>query len=318
LEQVSEKRSTLDAICAVFEPLNAEGLELILKPFEETGGKGVEKITDWNALWRELVGIKEKSHRKKLGGNPDGDVWADRAYGFKEGVKRRWKRPDSSRAFILSQMGADSTVLDIGAGTGAWSMLLAPHVKHVTAVEPSSSMIKVMQESLSAENITNVSIVRGSWPDASVEPHDYSLCSHAMYACEDLAAFIRKMVACTRRMCFLLMRAPSLNGVRAEAALHLWGQPLDSPNFTIAYNILLQMGIYANVQMENTGMWKSRTSQNLQEALTDMKRFLALDESGEHDAYLMDLLQRRLTCQDGHYVWPPEVRSVLIYWQSNA
>jgi 2-polyprenyl-3-methyl-5-hydroxy-6-metoxy-1,4-benzoquinol methylase len=277
----------------------------------------VEKITDWNALWRELVEIKAKSHEKKHGANSAGDIWEDRAQIFKEGVKRRWKQADSSRAFILSQIGANATILDIGAGTGAWSMLMAPHAKQVTAIEPSSSMIKVMRESLAAENITNVSIVQGSWPDVSVEPHDYSLCSHAMYAIEDLAGFVRRMVACTRQMCFLLMRAPSLNGVRAEAARQLWGQPLDSPNFTIAYNILLQMGIYASVQMENTGMWKSRTSANLREALADMKRFLALDDSGEHDAYLMDLLQRRLVWKDGHYVWPPEVRSALVYWKAN-
>ena len=277
----------------------------------------MEKVTDWNALWRELVEIKANSRIRKHGANSEGDVWADRAKDFKEGVKRKWARPDSSREFILSKIDADSTVLDIGAGTGAWSILMAPRAKHVTAVEPSGSMIKVMRESLLAENIENVSVVQGSWPDVSVEPHDFSLCSHAMYASADLATCIRRMHACTRRMCCLLMRAPSLNGVRAEAAQHIWGQPLDSPNFTIAYNILLQLGIYANVQMENTGLWKPRKSSGLQEALNEMKRFLGLDESGEHDAYLMDLLRRRLTLKDGHYVWPPEVRSALVYWQVN-
>ena len=176
-------------------------------------------------------------------------------------------------------------------------------------------MIKVLRESLDEEHVTNVSIVQGSWPDVFVEPHDFSLCSHAMYACPDLAPFILRMAACTRRMCFLLLRAPSLNGVRAEAARHIWGQPLDSPNFTIAYNILLQLGIYANVQMENTGLWKPRTSSSLEEALSNMHRFLGLGDSNEHDAYLMDLLRRRLVWKDGRYVWPPEVRSALIYWQ---
>jgi hypothetical protein len=171
-----------------------------------------------------------------------------------------------------------------------------------------------MRESLSAEKIANVSIVRGEWPDVSVVPHDYSLCSHAMYASTDLKTFILRMAACTRRTCFLLLRAPAVDSVRAEAARHLWGQPLDSPNFTIAYNILLQAGIFANVLMENTGLWKPRISSSLQEALMDMRRFLALDDSGEHDDYLMSLLNRRLTCKNGKFVWPPEVRSALVYW----
>jgi SAM-dependent methyltransferase len=278
----------------------------------------MEKMTDWNALWRELVEIKARSRAKKSSHTAQPDMWAGRAAEYRDGVKQKWVRPDSSRDFILSRIEADSTVLDIGAGTGAWSVLLSPLARHVTAIEPSNAMIAVMRECLAAEQISNVSIVQASWPDASVEPHDFSLCSHAMYAAPDLAAFVLRMTACTRRMCFLLLRAPSLDGVRSEAALHIWGQPMDSPNFSIAYNVLLQAGIFANVLMENTGLWKPRTSASLEEALSDMKRFLGLDESGEHDEYLMELLRRRLTWTGTQYVWPPEVRSALVYWRIGA
>jgi len=273
----------------------------------------VEKMTDWNALWGELVEVKEKGPRKKRAANSE-DAWADRAQEFRESVKRRWKRPDSSREFLLANIGSDATVLDIGAGTGAWTQLMAPHVKRVTAVEPSAAMIEVMRENLAAEKIVNVSVVQGAWPDVTVEPHDYALCSHAVYSCVDLPGFIRRMVACTRRTCFLLLRATSPEGIRAEAARHIWGQPMDSPNFTVAYNVLLQLGIFANVQMENTGWWKPRTSASIQEALNAMHRFLSLGEPCEHDGYLTDLLQRRLTFKDGRYVWPPDVRSALVYW----
>lgn len=274
----------------------------------------MEKMTDWNALWRELVEIKSRNHRRKMDSESPSDIWAGRADEYKKGVQRRWVRPDSSRDFILSRLDPESTVLDIGAGTGAWTALLARRARHVTAVEPSESMIAVMRGDLEAESITNVSIVQGSWPDVSVEPHDFSLCSHAMYGCPDLAAFIRHMVACTRRTCFLLLRAPSIDGIRAEAARHIWGQPLDSPNFTIAYNVLLQMGIYANVLLENTGLWKQRKSATLEEAFQDMKRYLDVAETDRYDDYLMDLLRRRLVFKDGVYVWPPEVRSALVYW----
>lgn len=274
----------------------------------------MEKVTDWNSLWRQLVEIKAQSRTKKSGEAAPADLWADRAQDFKKGVKRRWARPDSSREFILSAIVPGSSVLDIGAGTGDWAALISPRAAHVTAVEPSGSMITVMRQSFDQENITNVSILQGEWPKVAVEPHDYSLCSHAMYAAPDLKAFVLKMSACTRRTCFLLLRAPSLNGVRAEAMQHIWGQPLDSPNFTIAYNVLLQAGIYANVLMENTGFWKPRTSQSIEEALSEMRRFMGLIESTEYDDYLMALLRRRLTWDGTRYVWPPDVRSALIYW----
>jgi len=226
----------------------------------------------------------------------------------------RWARPDSSRDFVISQLDANATVLDIGAGTGAWAVLLARRARRVTAVEPSAAMIEVMREKLAVTGCTNVEIVQGAWPDVSVEPHDYSLCSHAMYGCPDLPAFIRRMIASTRRMCFLVLRAPTADGVLAEAARRIWGQPHDSPNFTIAYNILLHMGIYPSVLMENTGLWDPRTSASLEETLSDLKRRFELNGSSEHDDFLIDLLRRRLTYQDGQYVWPRGVRSALIYW----
>jgi 2-polyprenyl-3-methyl-5-hydroxy-6-metoxy-1,4-benzoquinol methylase len=278
----------------------------------------MEKITDWNSLWRELVEIKIKSREKRPGWHPRTDVWADRAAHFKEHVKRRWTKPDSSRDFILSRIEPDATVLDIGAGTGDWSILLSRRAKHVTAIEPSNAMIDVMKESLASGKITNVRIVQGSWPDVTVEPHDYSLCSHAMYGYPDLAEFVQRMAACTRRMCFMLLRAASLNSIRAEAAQHIWDQPLDSPNFTIAYNVLLQNGIFANVLMENTGFWKPRTSSSREEALESLRHYLGLNESSGHEEYLRELLQRRLRWEDGKYVWPPDVRSALVYWQPGS
>jgi len=244
------------------------------------------------------------------------DIWSDRAHKFDAGVKRRWSKPDSSRDFIMSRLDLSSTVLDIGAGTGAWSALLAPAVRHVTAVEPSPAMIEVMRRRLTAENITNVTIIRGAWPDVAADRHDFSLCSHAMYGCSDLAAFIRQMVASTRSECFLLMRAPTFDGVMAEAAQHIWSHPLDSPNFAIAYNILLQLGIYANVIMEDTGLWEPKKSATLEDAMNRLKRHFGLNGNSEHDEYLIDLLRRRLKWEDGHYVWPPDVRSALVHWQA--
>ncbi|MEJ2110151.1 MAG: class I SAM-dependent methyltransferase [Acidobacteriota bacterium] len=271
----------------------------------------MEKLTDWNALWRELVELKERSHGEGLT-----DSWCRKASDFKESVKRRWKTPDSSREFILSRVNPDSTVLDIGAGTGAWAGLLAPHVKSVTAVEPSPSMIEIMRESLQEEGITNVDIVEGAWPDVRVKAHDFSLCSHAMYGYPDLPAFIRRMVAHTKNTCFLLLRATSPNGIRSEAAQHIWGQPLDSPNFTIAYNILLQMDIYADVLMEDTGFWKPRKSESLEEAFYSVKRYLGLKQEIKYDEYIQRLIERKLVFKDGLYFWPPEVRSALVYWRT--
>jgi SAM-dependent methyltransferase len=274
----------------------------------------MQPMTDWNALWHDLVEIGTRTHRDRKGDDRAVDVWREKARWFDEEVKRRWARPDSSRQYLLSRLSPDTTVLDIGAGTGAWTVSMAPRVRRVTAVEPSPAMVEVMRENLDTAGISNVEIVQKSWPEARVEPHDFSLCSHAMYAYPDLPRFVQAMVDSTRRTCCLVLRAPDVDGLLAEAARHIWGQPADSPNFTIAYNILLQMGIHANVLMEDSFSWRPFTYADLEDALADMKRRFDVKGSTEYDDYLLALLRSRAIQCDGQCMWPNQTRSALVYW----
>ena len=98
------------------------------------------------------------------------------------------------------------------------------------------------------------------------------------------------------------------------AAAHIWGQPYDSPDYQVAFNALLQMGIFPNVLMENTGLWDPWTSPTLGKALAEAKRRLCLPDKSEHDDYLRDLLERNLTCRNGKLFWPRGIRSALVYW----
>jgi precorrin-6B methylase 2 len=275
----------------------------------------MEQVTDWVQLWRELVERQSHSWEEKL---PTAGAETGRPGGAepRPSTRRRWAKPDSNRDAIVAQLldSPDSTLLDIGAGTGSWAILLSPHARKITAVDSSPAMIEAMGENLTSQGIHNVEIVRGTWPDVEVEPHDFSLCSHGMYACPDLPAFVRKMVQATRRRCFLILRASTPDGVMAEAAQHVWGHPYDSPNFQVAYNVLMQMGIFANVLMSDSGLWAPWTSASVEEALAEVKRRLGLGPVDEHDEFLNDLVRRRLTRVDGVYVWPRSVRSALVYW----
>lgn len=276
----------------------------------------MEKITDWRKLWRELVEIQQRGQTNNRENKPDKDFWVGKARCFDASVRQRWSKPDAHRDFILSRLAShpEATVLDIGAGTGAWAIHLARHAEKVTAVEPSSEMIRVMSENLEREGTDNVEIIQGAWPEVGADPHDFSLCSHAMYGYPDLPSFIRAMIGATRQTCFMLFRAPDAHGLMAEAAMKIWGQPNDSPNFQIAYGVMLQMGLHPNVLMEHPGAWPPWTSDSIEEAMKDLKRRFGLSGSSEHDAFLSDLLTSRLTLDKDRYIWPMEMRTALVYW----
>ncbi len=269
----------------------------------------MERSTDWVRLWRELV--EAQSPEPEHGGKPKG---SDRVVG------RHWAKPDSIQDYIFSQLDAmpGSTLLDIGAGTGIWAIRFSPHVRQITAVERAPAMIEAMQANLAGAGLTNVEIVHGTWPEVEVAPHDLVFCSHGMYGSPDLPAFIRRMEQATRRTCFLILRAPTPDGVMAQAAMRIWGHPYDSPNFQVCYNALLQMGIFPNVLMADAGMWSPWKNASLEEALAETKRRFGIAGTSEHDKFLMDLLRRNLTLEEGKYVWPRSVRSALVYWNTDG
>ncbi len=269
---------------------------------------------DWLALWRELSERAGQRRGRRWAREGGEDVWKEKARSYLDEVARRWRKPDSSRAAVLATLTPDRTVLDIGAGAGAWSALMARVASHVTAVEPSPSMRGAMASHLQAQGVDNVTVVAATWQEARVEPHDVSLCAHAMYGWHDLAAGVRKMEAATRERCFLLMRAPLVDGVMAQVCRRIHGHPHDSPSFAVAYNALWQMGIPADVQVEDRGPWGAWSHDSFDEALAEVKDRLGVPESVEHDDFIRELLERRLSRRDGRLVWPPGVRSALVSW----
>jgi 2-polyprenyl-3-methyl-5-hydroxy-6-metoxy-1,4-benzoquinol methylase len=275
----------------------------------------MQKIPNWLDLWRELAERQEEAW--KAGGASDReDAWLARASRFDADVKRRWATPDSSRDFVtaLLQANPDWTALDIGGGTGAWSVLMARCARQVTVVELSSAMIEVMKKNLADAELCNVEILQGRWPETQAHRHDLTLCAHAMYGFADFAGFVQSLEAVTRHICVLILRAPIPEDLLSVAAMRIWGQPYDSPDFQVAYNALLQMGIFPNVIMENSGLWDPWVSPSMEEALAEIKRKLNLPEACEHDGFLRDLLRRNLVFRDGRYIWPRGICSALLYW----
>jgi FkbM family methyltransferase len=275
----------------------------------------VQSIPDWLVLWKELVEAQARRH-KPVASDTSPDVWRARARAYHEAVQQRWSQPDSSRDFIAADLREHpgETVLDIGAGTGAWTVFLAQIARQVTALDPSPAMLRVLRENVAEAALTNVTIVDGGWPEADVVPHDVVFCSHALYGVADFATAIQRIEAMARRRCYLLLRIVTLDSVMAQAAQHIWGQPYDSPNFQVAYSALFQLGIFANVLLEDTGLWKPWTNASLDEALAEIKRRFDLVNDATHDAFLRDLLARHLTEVDGQWVWPRGTRSALVYW----
>ncbi len=256
--------------------------------------------TDWFELWRELVVANAHPHNSELAGR------------YESHARKRGERPDPLLNFVLKNTGNEITVLEIGAGSGRWTIPLGKIARSVTAIEPSDAMLGMLRENVASAKLKNVRIVQSSWEEATIEPHDIVVCSHAMYASPDLGFFVRKMEQCATKTCYLAMRLPPSDGIIGTLSLSIYGHPHDSPNAIIAYNALYSMGIYANVLVEdNIHSWVNSTTE---EAFVRAKRHLRLESSTTYDRLIRDTLDKRLTLMDNSYVWPDGMRSALLWW----
>jgi FkbM family methyltransferase len=256
---------------------------------------------DWLELWRELVTRNFHPERGRL---------VER---YKSHTRNRVEKRDLLLDFVLQELDEGDTAIDIGAGTGRWTIPLARKIRNVTAVEPTSGMMDMLRQNLHEAALGNVDLLLQTWEEATPSIHDVALCAHGMYGSPDLAAFVRKMEDSTHKRCYVAVRLPPADGIIAELSIEVYGCRHDSPNAVIAYNALYTMGINANVLVEPNGTnWADKT---FEDAFSRAKRHLCLtaSETG-YDELIRSTLNRRLLFSNGVYSWPDGMRSALLWW----
>jgi len=259
--------------------------------------------TDWLKLWRGLVSANP--HAPNI----------DAIKRYKTHAFQKRQRPDPLLNFVLQSVDGNMTVLDIGAGSGRWTVPLAARAKSVTAVEPSTEMLDVLRDNMKSAK-ANIRIVQSSWEDAKVEVHDVAVCAHSMYSSPDLAAFVHKMERHARKTCYLAVRLLPVDGVISKLHNIIYGSPHDSANAIIAYNALYSLGIYANVFVEHDiYRWTNNT---LEEAFIRAKRHLHMESNHEFDTLIRNTLEKHLVPSEKGYTWPDGMRSALLYWNPSG
>ncbi len=274
------------------------------------------KPIDYLELWRTIT---ERHNSFKQLSSPE-DIWKHKAENFDTNVKKRWKTPDSSREWLrkLLENNPGSSFLDIGAGTGAWTCFAAPLCEYVTALEPSQSMINILSDNIQKHDPGNVHIIKKAWPAKLQDIHDITLSAHSLYGCPNFASCIKEMNDITSHTCVLLLRAPSIHSLTAEISQKIWGHPHDSPNFQIAYNALLQMGIFADVIIEDNALWNPWEYDSVESAFYDIKRRMGVPDKSRFDTWLMQILHAKLIKSNERYLWPDTIRSALVHWRTDS
>jgi len=74
---------------------------------------------------------------------------------------------------VLASTSKDSTLLEVGCGTGTITTAVAPYIKHITSVDISDKMLKVAQKKADALQLSNITFLQSTGNEINTKAHSY-------------------------------------------------------------------------------------------------------------------------------------------------
>lgn len=247
-------------------------------------------------------------------GRSSADFWERRARGFHRATRER-ATSDPFYLHVREVLTRQATLLDVGAGTGRFSLAFAPLVEQVIALEPSAPMLNFLHEELNARGITNVQTLQMAWEEAPADLRaDFVICSHVLYPLLEIGLFLQKLNTASMHACYLYLRATHIDALTAPLWRHFHGEERCLPPCYIhVLDVLFEMGIYAQVQVVRLPFALSYPS--LQDAEDELIEQLILEDRVETRRELKRLLEDWLVSDETGWHSPSqEMVSAIIWW----
>jgi len=206
-------------------------------------------IVDWFEEWKRYRESSHWTQKLKQKGITSEQFWD----GYKMADRNEeYDRLAGYPGLILDRMlrfaGPDSSVLDIGAGAGAYTIPLAKAARKVTVVEPSRGQIARLMRRADREGLENIEVINKRWQDViDAELESYSLVNAAYcFHMPDIRPALQKMLDVTTGALFLVALVD--HGF-TDVYEGVFGEKEPEPEYIYLYNVLHQMGYPANVEV---------------------------------------------------------------------
>jgi len=153
---------------------------------------------------------------------------------------------------LLELAGPAERILEIGPGTGAFTLPLARSAAELVVIEPSSNMCAALRKNLAQAGASNVTIIQQRAEDAVNEvagQFDLALASHSLYDVRALATLIERLLRLAQHTVILMGTGDRRDWYQSLHRRLKGGERQPSPHFGDFYPVLLERGIYADVEI---------------------------------------------------------------------
>lgn len=261
---------------------------------------------DWQQIWQQ-------SWRRRKSDRNDRDFWNRRAPSFAKHAK---ESPYVDEFLQRMAPKPHWSVLDVGCGAGTLALPMAGMVRKITAIDFSEVMIDILTERCWQEAITNVFPRILSWQDdwdaAGIEKHDVVIASRSL-AVEDLRGALTKLADTAKHR--VIISSLVGDGPFDRKIFEAIGRELDrGPDYLCVYNLLHQMGIFAEVTFV-TNQGGIKVYSDLEQAVESF-RWMISEMTIDEEARLRFFLESHLVRQKDGYAlsYRHPVRWAIISW----
>ena len=268
-------------------------------------------IINWNELWK----VMRSSSAWRRVPETDTGFWDRYAKQCNESAMQNRERTERE----LSTIGLDSdcSVLDVGSGVGRLAIPIASRVATVAAIDPSLGMLTCLKEQMKKEGVNNIVCINKRWEDielgVDIEPHDVVIASYSL-GMFDMQEALAKIDAAAKRSAYLFEFVGGWMDEKLWKKLYGEKHPAWT-GYIYLYNILHEMGIYADVQIMDSGYCQRY------ESLTDaVNRWMEMynlppEKEGVVKEHLSNLASEG---DDGTLSLKRKTKSAVMWWRNDG
>ncbi len=258
---------------------------------------------DWPGFWAEKLSGKVNKN------------WDDAAPGF---FKRTRKDDYQIALFDKLILDENDTVLDVGCGEGSVTIPIAKRVKKVIGIDSSPKMLEYLEKRADENNIGNIETILKPIEEIShdeIGDVDVVVCSRSLNGIIPIEEVLLELDKIANKYVFITIFGPDNKKIETDFDKELGIKTEDFPDYNYFFNILFNLGIYANVERFDLNNYREYSS--IEEAMDNGNFRLDLYNDDEKEL-LRKYLERILTFDEKnkkYYIVKYKSDLIMVLWK---